>query len=120
MSEAANEILADLAVDYWKLLKAFERQVALTPMDRRHRVEAQLRFAAGRLERSLEQAGLTLATFEGQPVAANLPVTIVNSDELSNMTASAIVETIDPAILEGSRVVRMARAIGGSVDVSGN
>ena len=121
MSGTASEAaLADLAVDYWKLHRAFERALIYLDEDRAHRAAAQARFAAGRLDAVLAGAGLKLARFEGHALGPELPVEAINADELAPIVEPVVVETIEPAVLAGDRVVRMGRAMGGIGDVSRN
>ncbi len=116
----AETALADLAVEYWKLHRAFERTLAYLDEDRAHRAGAQARFAAGRLDVVLAGAGLKLARFEGQVLGPELPVETINADELTAVVDPVVVDIIEPAVLAGNRVVRMGRVLGGAADVSGN
>lgn len=116
----AETALADLAVEYWKLHRAFERTLAHLDDDRAHRAGAQARFAAGRLDVILAGTGLKLARFEGQALGPELPMETINADELTAIIAPIVVETMEPAVLAGDRVVRMGRVIGGAGDVSRN
>ncbi|WP_170318358.1 hypothetical protein [Sphingomonas sp. PAMC 26621] len=116
----AETALADLAVEYWKLHRAFQRSLTHLDEDRAHRAGAQARFAAGRLDIVLAGAGLKLARFEGQVLGPELPMETINADELTAVVAPVVVETIEPAVLAGDRVVRMGRVLGGAGDVSRN
>ena len=109
MSTPSEDLVADLAVDYWKLMKAFERVLVQLPIDRARRAEAQLRFASGRLDSNLSAAGLSLAVFDGRPLDATVPASAINADEASD--TAIIKETLEPAVLSGSRVLRAARVV---------
>lgn len=109
LERALEEPLAALAVDYWKLLRAYARAVAALPPDRARRAEAQHRFAAARLEQVLQDAGLTLGEFEGRALDASLPASVLNPDEAGDLCVVA--ETVEPAVLAGGRVLRSARVI---------
>lgn len=100
---------ADLSVEYWKLMKAFDKNLGHMPFERARRAEAQLRFAAGRLEASLTAAGLSLAVFDGRVLDATVPASAINGEEASE--AAVIVETLEPAVLSGGRVIRAARVV---------
>ena len=72
-SEIQNSTAAELAVDYWKLLKVCERMMKSLPEDRRKRAGAQVRFSATRLENHLDALGIELLTFEGAQFGPELP-----------------------------------------------
>jgi hypothetical protein len=61
-----NKTLAHLVVEYWKLLRAFERAIDRLPHEHVAKTAAQLRFSAGRLESLFKEGGLNLVTFDGQ------------------------------------------------------
>ncbi len=109
MDDSTGEIIADLAVDYWKLMRAFERLLGQVPPERARRAEGQLRFAAGRLTISLEAAGLSLAVFDGRPLDATIPASAINAED--TLDFAIITETLEPAVLAGNRVLRTARVV---------
>ena len=102
MSHAA----AELASEFWKLLRGFERSIALTPEDARPRFAAQARYATGRLEAILTAAGMRLVTFDGLPFEENMAAIAINADEVAGSPERLIVErTLEPAIMDGMTVV---------------
>lgn len=109
MGNVTDEIVADLAVEYWKLMRSFERVLGQLPPERARRAEGQLRFAAGRLKINLEAAGLSLAVFDGRPLDATIPASAINADDA--LDSAIITETLEPAVLSGSRVLRTARVV---------
>lgn len=113
-------VLCGLAVDYWKLLRAYERLAAETPDPRGQRLMAQARYADARLSVHLEGAGLLLATFEGQEITPQIPVVAINADDLGgddrgeNTAAPrkiVVGSTLEPAVVAGARVLAMGRVI---------
>jgi len=104
--------VAALAVDYWKLLRAFEALVPQAGPERAARLSAQARFAAGRLTSHLEAAGLVLASFEGVEITPEIPVVAINADELADSGPAFVADTLEPAVLAGQRVIAMARVVG--------
>jgi hypothetical protein len=97
---------AELASEFWKLLRGFERIVALTPADARQRFAAQARYAAGRLDTILAAAGMRVVSFDGQPFEENMPAIAINADEVAGSPERLIVErTLEPAVVEGMTVV---------------
>ena len=119
-SEVTEAAVADLAVDFWKLHRAFERIIVHLDEDRAHRASAQARFAAARLDISLTAAGMRFVRFDGQLLGPELPMETINADELADIAGPVVIETIEPAVLAGDRVVRMGRGVGGRSDVSRN
>jgi hypothetical protein len=101
----AYDPLPELAVEFWKLTQAFERQLTQVEQYRRAGGQAHLRFARRRLEHLLAEAGLRLATFEGEPWSPAIPASAVNADEVSG--SDHVVETtLEPTVVDvNGRVV---------------
>ena len=97
--EATHELLAELAVQFWKLCEAFEREAA--PGEA---AAAQLRFARNRLDTLLERGGLRLQVYDGQAWDASLPPSPLNAEDVYAGTA-AVERTIEPTILSGGHVL---------------
>ena len=98
MSADAQRGLADLAVQYWKLCQAFERELAFGDERRIASGEATLRFARRRLDTILAEHEMRVATFEGEAWTAALPVIPINPDDITTAAAS-VDATIEPTIL---------------------
>lgn len=111
MSADAETILGALAVDYWKLLRSFERLASDAPAEKSARLQAQARFSAVRLSAHLEACGLQLVTFEGQQIAAEIPVIAINADEFDGQSGVIVESTIEPAVVAGSRIVSVGRVV---------
>jgi hypothetical protein len=106
-----NLVLADLAIEFWKALRAHERTLQHVPILQLPKVEAQIRFSTSRLDFLLQQTGLSLVLFSGT-YTPNLPATAMNGDEFSGTNETLLIErTVEPAIVhqEGMRVVRMGK-----------
>ena len=103
--------LAALAIDYWKLQRAFERLVLEVASERKPRLLAQARFTAGRLATHLEAAGMEVACFDGQEITPSVPVTAINAEEYPNAGRLVIADTLEPTIVVGSRVLAVCRVI---------
>lgn len=113
---------AELAVDYWKLLKVCERLMVGLPEDRRKRVEAQLRFSASRLDTHLKALSVELHTFEGMPFGPELPAVAINADEFDSAENLLVESAIEPAVIIHDRVFQNARVMlkGSDTYVFGN
>lgn len=108
---AGNTTWAELAVEYWKLLRAFERTIERLPPEHVARTAAQLRFSAGRLDALLKEGGLRLVTFEGQAYEPNLPVTALNADDFSDGDRLAIETTVEPAVVRDMSVLLLGKVV---------
>src|ERR1700693_571531 len=94
-SDAAHS-LAALAVEFWRLAKIHERALSEQPVDRQARGLAQLRYALTRLGTTLQKSGIRLTVYDGQEYEPNLPVSVVNSEELSRAEKLVVERTIEP------------------------
>jgi len=84
--------LAALAVQYWKLCAAFERELGFASEERAVAGEAQLRFARRRLEAILGEAGLKLAVWDGAAFTPDLPASPVNAEDIADVVAAALTD----------------------------
>ena len=90
--------MAELAVHYWKLCAAFERELAFTPEARLQSGEATLRFARRKLDSILDRHAMRIVTFEGEPWSPALPASPINPDDID--APDAIVDaTIEPTVM---------------------
>ena len=102
-----SQSLAELAIEYWKLLKSQERAVAAAAAESQQRLAAQGRYAAGRLAAILDREGLRIVEFDGQAFEVNLPAIALNADEMPDSQGVIVERTIEPALVskDGSVVV---------------
>lgn len=105
------EALAALAVENWKLQSTLGRSVADLAEEKRPRVEAQLRYSRGQLERILAEADLRLVTFDGEEYSAELPVSPVNAEDLAGVEMTFVDQTLEPAVVAAGSVVRVGRVL---------
>lgn len=107
----AKDALAKLAVQYWKLCAAFEREIGLADPARGDAAGAQLRFARSRLDTILSGEGLRIETFDGAPWSADIPASAVNADEVEANGAATIAETIEPTIVDPDGVIHQGKIL---------
>ena len=115
--------VAKIGVEFWKLIKSYERSVVLLPPDHQAKSKAQIRFSLNRLKTLLDDAGMSLVTFEGRPFEPNLPVTALNSDDYPDENETLVIDqTIEPTILHESDVLLIGKVMlaRGRKHVSGN
>ena len=97
--------LAALAVQYWKLCAAFERELGFASEERAAAGEAQLRFARRRLEAILGEAGLRLVVWDGVAFTPDVPASPVNAEDISDGVGAVVEATIEPTVTGPAGVV---------------
>jgi hypothetical protein len=97
--------MAELASEYWKLLKSFERALAIVPDEARGRLLAQARYASTRLDTILRSVGMRVVVFDGSPFEINMPAVAINADEFVGVESVLVERTIEPAIVSDMTVV---------------
>jgi len=96
--------MAELASLGWKLLGALNRELKNAPPERIEAGEAMLRFAEGKLERTLAGSNMKLVTYDGESWSAQIPAQALNLIDIDDADAS-VESTIEPTILRGTRVI---------------
>jgi hypothetical protein len=105
------DIVPKLAIEMWKLLRAYERVLVELPEDKAPKRAAQYRYSSGRLEALLQNAQLKMLTFEGQKFTANLPVSPLNADEMADMGDLVIESTVEPTIIGENVILHVGKVI---------
>jgi hypothetical protein len=103
--------LAELTVECWRLLRLAEQLVRSQPPDRQAGALAQTRYARGRIEAVLGEQSIRLIAYANEPYSPNLPVTVANADEFDGNEGLVIVDTLEPTLLVGARVLTMGKVI---------
>lgn len=106
-----QQIIAELATEYWKLHRAFERMSRDLPTERLGKVAAQLRYSNSRLESLLIDAGLRLVTFDSEEFSAELPVSPVNAEDIDGAKKSFVESTVEPSIIADGAPIRVGKVI---------
>ena len=115
-----NTTLAHLAVEYWKLLRAFERTIDRLPPEHMAKTAAQLRFSTGRLAYLLKEGGLNLVTFDGQTFGPNMPATALNVEDFTKGEHLTVESTVEPAVVESMTVLILGKVVLKKSGVGGN
>jgi hypothetical protein len=108
-SHDPEQNLAALAVEFWRLVKVHERTVAELPIDRQPRGLAQNRYAVGRLASILQENGIRMIVYDGQEYEPNLPVSVVNADEVAGAEKLFVDRTIEPTFVADGKVLSMGK-----------
>lgn len=106
-----RKTLAHLAVEYWKLLRAFERTIDRLPHEHVSKTRAQLRYSAGRLDSLLGEGGLKLVTFDGQKFEPNIPARALNVEDFTEGDNLVIESTVEPAVVENMTVLFLGKVV---------
>ena len=90
--------LATLAVHYWKLCAAFDRELGFVTSDRAQAGEAQLRFSRRKLDTILAEAGLRITTYDGAVFTPEIPASPVNAEDIADGASAIVDATIEPTV----------------------
>jgi hypothetical protein len=100
---------ARIAVDYWRLLRAYDRLRGSIASQDSPRLAAQSRFAAERLENVLGQVGLRMVLFDGQAFHPGLPVEALNVGDFDSEEGLVVAFTTEPTVLAEGRVIALGK-----------
>ena len=101
--------LAQLAVEYWKLLRTVERVIEAVAPDARERFVSQVRYSASRLDALLTEQNMSVQTFDRMDFEVNLPASPINGDDFPNSEKAVVERTLEPAVISNMRVVSMGK-----------
>ncbi|AWC25843.1 hypothetical protein CO731_05344 (plasmid) [Aminobacter sp. MSH1] len=104
-----SKSLADLAVEFWKLLNNYDRFIDVVPDIAKPRLAAQARFGKTRLATILQNEGMHLTVYDGHVFEPNLPVVAINDDEFASSDVLVISQTIEPTILQQLNVINVGK-----------
>ena len=105
-----QDALVGLAVHYWKLCAAFERELGFADPDRAQAGAAQLRFARRKLDSMLDDAGFRLVTFDGEAWTPEVPASPLNADDVG-AGAALVGSTVEPTIIGADGVVHAGKIL---------
>lgn len=108
----STDNISAMAIEFWKLIRSYERILIFLPPEHHAKTQAQVRFSARRLAAVLEESGIRLVTFDGQVFEPNLPVTAVNMEDFGNTDENLIIEqTIEPTVMNDNSIVSMGKVV---------
>jgi len=105
--EAASRLL----VEYWKLLRAYERSTGDLSPNKAEKVQAQLRYSAHRLQQILESSGIKLVCFDGEEFSAELPVSAINAEDVAGCENPIIDKTVEPTVIQSGTVFHTGKVL---------
>lgn len=101
--------LAELASEFWCLLRNYDLLIGTAPENKKPGLAAQAKYGARRLEAVLERAGMHIETFDGQSFSSNLPIVAVNADDFADGSSAFIEYTLEPTIIAGTTPIRTGK-----------
>lgn len=107
--DADRVAIAELASEYWKLLRNYDHVLAAAPEKLRAGLAAQAKFGARKLASILADVGMQIETFDGVSYSVNLPVTAVNAEDFADGPAPVVGQTLEPAIIFGTTTIKNGR-----------
>ncbi len=109
--EGDPEIIAQLCQEYWKLASATQKIAEVLPEKEGKRLSGQLNFSKRQLEVLMQQIGLRLVDFAGEPFHAGLSVSVENSGDYGEDEALVVDRTLEPTVMSGMTKIRLGRVI---------
>lgn len=106
-AEAASRLL----VDYWKLLRSYERTAGELQEGKAEKVQAQIRYSAQRLDQILVDSSIQLVCFDGEPFSPELPVSAINAEDLEGCENLTVERTLEPTLLQGGSVLHTGKVL---------
>ena len=85
--------------------------LAEQPPEKQAKGAAQLRYGMSRLETLLDENGLRLYDYDGIEYEPNLPVTVINQEDVVGMESLIVESTIEPTIMSNGEVLTMGKVI---------
>jgi hypothetical protein len=105
------EATSRLLIEYWKLLRSYERTAGDLPDGKAEKVHAQIRYSAQRFDQILSDASIRLVCFDGEPFSPELPVSAINAEDLEGCEHPTIERTLEPTLLRDGSVLHTGKVL---------
>lgn len=109
METSLKNILAKLAIEYWRIIRSYERN--LSGLENSTGAASTIRNSEKKFITILSENGLRVTNYEGQEYSPNLPLTVVNADEFEGNEGLIISQMIEPTIIDDQGIINMGKAI---------
>jgi hypothetical protein len=103
--------VAQLCVEYWKLVAATEKALSGVLGRDGKRLEGQLKYSKRQLDVILQELGLRLVDFSGERFHPGLAVSVDNPADHDDDEALVVNKTLEPTVMSNMTVVRLGRVI---------
>lgn len=104
--EDMEHIIADMAVEIWRIRKVFERVILKLDAGEQNRYKSHFQWFIKRVEESLRQGGIKMVNIEGQPFDVGMAATPVNIEEFDANDTLVVDQMIEPIIMSKECLVR--------------
>lgn len=101
--------LAQLASEYWRLLRSHKSLMANFPPN--NRTMSTYRNSERKLNTILEDQGIKIISYEKQEYSPNLAIKVLNNDEFETNEGLEISQMMEPTVMQGERILIMGKAI---------
>ncbi|WP_421998067.1 hypothetical protein [Roseovarius confluentis] len=105
------DTVAQLCVEYWKLIAATEKSLKLISGSGGKRLEGQLKFSKRQLDVLAQELGLRLVDYTGEQFHPGLAVSIENPGDHGDDENLTVGKTLEPTVMSDMTVVRLGRVI---------
>jgi hypothetical protein len=106
-----NTILADFAVEIWRLPRMMEKLMAKIDLDEQKRYESQFGWFNKKAMEFLQSEGITIASLEGIPFDVGMPISPINIDDFNKDDELVIEQVLEPVIIQNGRVLKTGSVI---------
>ena len=101
-----HETLVNMATESWRFSKLVERLLTKLDAGEHSRYMNQLRWFVKKIEESLEQAGLTIVSIEGQIFDPGMAATPVNLEDFSGQDVLIVDQMLEPIIMGKNGIIK--------------
>jgi hypothetical protein len=105
------EAASRLVVEYWKLLRSYERTAGELSEAKASKVQAQIRYSSQRLDQVLTDWGIRLVCFDGELFSPQLPLSAVNAEDLEGCEQAIVERTLEPTLLHDGTVLHRGKVL---------
>ena len=98
--------IAEIAAESWRYEQALSKAIRrMDPMDA-ERFYSQYSYFARQVKQAVDEAGLRVVDYAGQPYDVGLPVQAMNLEDFDEDEALIIAQTVEPVIMSEGRVIK--------------
>ncbi|PAU79478.1 hypothetical protein [Halomonas salipaludis] len=105
------EFSKGMVLEYWRVEKICESLLTALPASEFKQQAAQLRYSVRQVERMLAPLALEVVDYTHQRYEPNLPVQVINNEEVAGERDLVVTQTIEPTIVQRGEVVHLGRVI---------
>ncbi|MCE8036110.1 MAG: hypothetical protein ACXIU5_16865 [Halomonadaceae bacterium] len=105
------DLAKGMLLEYWRVEKLCESLLDALPPHQFKQQAAQLRYSARQTSRLIAPLELEVVDYIHQRYVPNLPVQVINNEEMVGEGELTIVQTIEPTIVRQGEVLHLGRVI---------